>query len=57
MKTLYTWAAGKPSKCNLTVADLRAGKGKRKFTQVTANSAEEASAAAETGIDMMIGTS
>jgi hypothetical protein len=38
VKDIYTWAA-KPTKRNLTVADLRAGKGKRSFTQVTANSA------------------
>ena len=41
MKNIYTWAA-KPAKRTLTVGDLKAAKGKRKFTQVTANSAEEA---------------
>ena len=54
MRNIYTWAA-KPARRNLTVADLRAGKGKRKFTQVTVNTAEEAAAAAAAGIDMIIG--
>ena len=54
MKKIYTWAA-KPAQRNLTVADLRAGKSQRKFTQVTANTAEEASAAA--GIDLIFGNS
>ena len=35
MKNIYTWAA-KPAKRTLTVGDLKAAKGKRKFTQVTA---------------------
>lgn len=56
MKNIYTWAA-KPARRNVTLADLSAGKGKRKFTQVTANTAEEAAAAAEAGIDMIIGNS
>ncbi len=54
MKNIYTWAA-KPAKRNLTVADLRQNKGKRKFTQVTANTTAEAAAAAAAGIDMIIG--
>ncbi len=53
MKNIFTWAA-KPARRTLTVADLRAGKGQRKFTQVTANTAEEAAAAAEAGLDMII---
>ena len=44
MKNIYTWAA-KPAKRTLTVGDLKAAKGKRKFTQVTANNVEEAEAA------------
>ena len=44
MKNIYTWAA-KPAKRTLTVGDLKAAKGKKKFTQVTANSVEEAEAA------------
>ena len=56
MKRVYTWTA-KPAVRNLTIEDLRSGKGRRKFTQVTANTAEEASAAAEAGIDMIIGNS
>ena len=53
MKNIYTWAA-KPAKRTLTVADLKAAKGKRKFTQVTANSVEEADAAEKAGFDMII---
>ena len=53
MKRTYTWAA-KPARRNLTVADLRAGKGRRQFTQVTANTAEEAAAAATANIDLII---
>ena len=41
MKNIYTWAA-QPAKRTLTVADLKAAKGKKKFTQVTANSHDEA---------------
>ena len=44
MKNIYTWAA-KPAKRTFTVGDLKAAKGKRKFTQVTANTIEEADAA------------
>ncbi len=50
---VYTWAA-EPARCTVTVADLRDGKGTHKFTQVTANTAEEAAAAAEAGLDMII---
>ena len=53
MKNIYTWAA-KPAKRTLTVGDLKAAKGKRKFTQVTANSDEEADAAEKAGFDMII---
>ena len=53
MKNVYTWAA-KPAKRTITVGDLKAAKGKRKFTQVTANSAEEAEAAEKAGFDMII---
>ena len=53
MKNIYTWAA-KPAKRTLTVGDLKAAKGKRKFTQVTANTIEEASAAEKAGFDMII---
>ena len=45
MKNVYTWAA-KPAKRSTTVGDLKAAKGKRKFTQVTANTVDEAAAAA-----------
>ena len=53
MKNIYTWAA-KPAKRTFTVGDLKAAKGKRKFTQVTANSVEEADAAEKAGFDMII---
>ena len=53
MRKVYTWAAV-PAQRNLTVADLRAGKNQRKFTQVTANTAEEAHAAGVAGLDMII---
>ena len=53
MKRVYTWAA-EPAQRSVTVADLQAGKGKRKFTQVTANTADEAAAAEAAGIDMII---
>ena len=54
MKKIYTWAA-QPAQRNVTVADLRAAKGKRKFTQTTANTTEEARAAERAGIDLLIG--
>ena len=53
MKNIYTWAAV-PAKRTLTVGDLKAAKGKKKFTQVTANTTEEASAAEKAGFDMII---
>ena len=40
-KPIYTWDA-KPSRRNLTAADIRACKGVRKLTQTTANTVEEA---------------
>ena len=53
MKRIYTWAAI-PARRNLTVADLRAGKGRRRFTQVTANTSKQAEAAGAAGIDLII---
>ena len=53
MKNIYTWAA-EPAKRTLTVADLKAAKGRKKFTQVTANSHDEAQAAEKAGFDMII---
>lgn len=53
MKKIYTFAA-EPAQRTVTIADLRAQKGKQKFVQVTANTPEEAMAVEETGIDMMI---
>ena len=52
-KPIYTWDA-KPSRRNLTAADIRACKGLCKLTQTTANSVEEAAAAAESEIDMLM---
>jgi len=52
-KPIYTWDA-KPSRRNLTAADIRACKGLRKLTQTIANTVEEAAAAAESGIDILI---
>lgn len=54
MKRIYTWDA-KPASRNLTVFDIRAAKGKRKLTQTTANTTEEAAAAADAGIDLIMG--
>ncbi len=53
MKKLYTWG-GKFADRNLTVSDLLANKGKKKFLQTTATTSEEASAAKEAGIDMLL---
>ena len=53
MKNIYTWAAV-PAKRTLTVGDLKAAKGKKKFTQVTANTIDEAEAAEKAGFDMII---
>ena len=52
MKSVFTYS-GQPASRNLTVADLRAAKGKRKFTQVTAITSEEAAAASQAGIDII----
>lgn len=54
MKRIYDWDARFQLR-NYTAADLRALKGKRKLTQTTANTAEEAAAAREAGIDLIIG--
>lgn len=53
MKKIYT-AAAQPASRTVTIADMREAKGKRKLVQVTANTADEASAVEEAGIDMMI---
>ena len=54
MKRIYDWDA-KFSLRNYTAADLRALKGQCKFTQTTANTAEEAAAARDAGIDLIMG--
>ena len=53
MKKLYTWG-GKFADRNLTVSDLMGNKGKKKFLQTTATNEEEASAAKEAGIDLLL---
>ena len=54
MKRIYDWDA-KFSLRNYTAADLQALKGVRKLTQTTANSEEEAAAADDAGIDLVMG--
>ena len=54
MKKIYDWDA-QPRQRNHTAADLREMKGKRRLTQTTANSAEEAAAARDAGIDLIMG--
>jgi len=56
MKNIYTWSSELAQR-NLTIADLKAAKGKKKFTQVRANTIDEAYAAEEAGIDMIISNS
>ena len=53
MKKLYTWG-GKFSDRNLTVSELLKNKGKKKYLQTTATNSEEAEAAREAGIDMLL---
>ena len=53
MKNIYTWSV-KLAQRNLTIADLKTSKGKKKFTQVRVNTINEASAAETAGIDMII---
>ena len=55
MKRLYNFA-GAPVQRNLTVADILAAKGKTKLTQTSAQDAEQAAAAADAGIDMLVGS-
>ncbi|WP_424942713.1 3-methyl-2-oxobutanoate hydroxymethyltransferase [Aliiroseovarius crassostreae] len=54
MKRIYDWDA-KLSRRNYTAADLRALKGQKKLTQTTANTEEEAAAARDAGIDLIMG--
>lgn len=54
MPRIYDWSA-KEAERTVTVADLRAARSLgRRYTQVTANSEEEAAAADEAGIDMLV---
>lgn len=52
MRRVYDWNA-KERQRTVTVAGMRAAKGTRKWTQVTANDPEEAEAARLSGIDMI----
>ncbi|CUH48937.1 hypothetical protein [Ruegeria atlantica] len=54
MKRIYTFG-GHPATRNLTVADIKAGKGRRKFVQTTAVSRTEAAAAQAACIDHLSG--
>ena len=54
MKRIYDWDA-KFQYRNYTAADLRACKGKTRLTQTTANTAEEAAAARDAGLDLIMG--
>ncbi len=52
MRNIYTYG-GQPARRNLTVADIIAEKGHRKFTQVSAANIEEAGACADQNIDII----
>lgn len=54
MARIYDWAA-RPQERTHTAAGLRALKGRQKLVQTTANTAEEAAAAQEAGIDLIMG--
>lgn len=54
MRRIYDWDA-RPQRRNYTAADILALKGRRKLTQTTANSAEEAAAARDAGLDLVMG--
>ncbi|MEM8553760.1 MAG: 3-methyl-2-oxobutanoate hydroxymethyltransferase [Pseudomonadota bacterium] len=54
MARIYDWAA-RPQVRNYTAAGLRALKGHRQLVQTTANSTEEAAAAADAGLDLIMG--
>lgn len=54
MKRIYDWDA-RPQNRNYTAADLRALKGVRKLVQTTANTEEEAAAARDAGLDLIMG--
>jgi len=53
MKKLYTWG-GKFADRNITVSDIANNKGKKKFLQTTATNSDDAAAAKEAGIDMIL---
>lgn len=54
MPRIYDWAAREAER-TVTVADLRASrKSGKRYTQVTAETAEEAAAAEQAGIEMLV---
>lgn len=55
MKRIYDWDANYRER-NLTARDLIDAKGKQRFTQTTANSEEEAAAAEDAGLDLIMGS-
>ncbi|MEM1361792.1 MAG: 3-methyl-2-oxobutanoate hydroxymethyltransferase [Pseudomonadota bacterium] len=56
MKRIYDWNARFQMR-NFTAADLQSLKGHQRLTQTTANTAEEAAAAREAGLDLIMGNS
>ena len=54
MKRIYDWDARQQGR-NYSAADLLALKGVRKLVQTTANSTEEAAAARDVGLDLVMG--
>ena len=51
VRALYAWAGTRQSRWNLAVADLKSANAKKKFTQVTTNTANEVAAAVAAGFD------
>lgn len=54
MKRIYDWAA-RPQTRNFTAGDMIQNKGQMKLVQTTANSEEEAAAASDAGLDLVMG--
>ena len=52
MARIYTYG-GEPAERNHTVGGLQAGKGRRKYSQASATSPEQAAAVAEAGVDLL----
>lgn len=53
MKNIYTFG-GQPAQRVVTIADMRAAKGRHKLVQVTANTALESRAVEEAGVEMLV---